>query len=572
MAALELYTWVGLAVLFLPLLTPSVSGECIRLEQDTILLNDLKDMKDRHCYRCYEVPVSKRLHVQLHRVRLKGLSSIMIYMGGTPNHISADCGDCQEGAACQECKEIVPGGMFELYLRQNTNLQLEEGQNACEYIASFNITLDVIDKEPEMEAQPDCAKGFLANFPQSGDSCIVNTTLLRTETHCLVPTCSEGILSTGGLREKVEHKFKASSSPETCLWQLNTEQRKHLTFTFSQDIRPHLTVFEETLTNPRWDMEWCPAYSNNYKLETEADKVFVVYHNTNALTKKGSLSITLQTMVCLIPPSLENGNVEFERLDSGMVALYSCDHGYSLIGPAKLRCRDGAWNDPPVCLHDKDKLMSDAPMDSIESVDSANITDLTPENDTSLTPDDSSDQQTKLDTIEKEAEEEMIKEVVEEKEKVLEGTELITSEPDAEEEMETETYTPSSDIEWDEDYLVNDTMDYPQPSASINGTDESSADIWADLLNFNLEEDMKLYVIIGGVGLTLLLLIIIISVIIYRKRYPMRLGLGRRFDTFQNPIYEKAVVRVPLQVEEPPPEEKKASDVEEISNCTVLEP
>lgn len=309
--------------------------------------DDLKDMEDRHCYRCYEVPASKRLQVKLHRVRLNGLSSIMIYMGGSANHISADCGDCQEGTACKECKEILPDRMFELYLRQNTNLQLEEGQNACEYIASFNITLDVVSKEP------DCAKGFLANFPQSGDSCIINTTLLGTESQCLMPTCSEGILSTDGSIEKIEHKFKASALPETCVWQLNTEQRKHLTFAFSQDIRPHLTVFEESLMNPRWDMEWCPAYNNNYKLETEADRVFVVYHNTNTLTKKGSLSITLQAAICLIPPSLENGNVEFERLESGMVALYSCDHGYSLIGPAKLRCRDGAWSDPPVCLHDK---------------------------------------------------------------------------------------------------------------------------------------------------------------------------------------------------------------------------
>lgn len=164
----------------------------------------------------------------------------------------------------------------------------------------------------------------------------------------------------------------------------------------------------------------------------------------------------------------------------------------------------------------------------------------------------------------------MEKEDEEEKEK--DGEEGTTSEPYAEgEEMEVETYTPSSDIEWDEEYPSNDTLDYPQPS--INATEEtSSGGIFTGLLNLNLEEDMKLYVIIGGAGLTALVLIIIIAVIVYRKRYPMRLGLGRRFDTFQNPIYEKAVVRVPLQVEEPPPVEKKASDVEEISNCTVLEP
>ena len=37
---LEVYTWVGLAALLLPLLTPRVAGECIRLEQDTFLLSE----------------------------------------------------------------------------------------------------------------------------------------------------------------------------------------------------------------------------------------------------------------------------------------------------------------------------------------------------------------------------------------------------------------------------------------------------------------------------------------------------------------------------------------------------
>lgn len=147
-------------------------------------------------------------------------------------------------------------------------------------------------------------------------------------------------------------------------------------------------------------------------------------------------------------------------------------------------------------------------------------------------------------------------------------------EDEVEEEVDLETYsTSTSDIDWDsDDYPSNDTEDHVlQPSFNSTET-TSSGGIFSNLLNFNLEENLKLYIIIGGAGLTALILIIIISVIVYRKKYPMRLGLGRRFDTFQNPIYEKAVVRVPLQVEEPPIEEKKASDAEEISNCTVLEP
>ena len=143
--------------------------------------------------------------------------------------------------------------------------------------------------------------------------------------------------------------------------------------------------------------------------------------------------------------------------------------------------------------------------------------------------------------------------------------------PDPEIETDIDTHT-TSDIEFDEEYPLNETLDSPQPAVNITEDTTVSGGILSSLLNLNLEGDMKLYIIIAGAGLTLLIFIIIISVIIYRIRYPMRLGIGRRFDTFQNPIYEKAVVRVPLQVEEPIPEEKKAGDGEEISNCTVLEP
>ncbi|XP_045106086.1 uncharacterized protein LOC123501354 isoform X2 [Portunus trituberculatus] len=522
---LEVYTWVGLAALFLPLLTPSVAGECIRLDQDTILLNDLKDMKDRHCYRCYQVLAPKQLQVQLHRMRLKGLSSVMIYIDGSANHVPMDCGECQGENACQECKEVARGTMFELYLRQDTNLELEEGQNACQYIASFNITLDVINDEPEVKPPLACDKGFLATFPQAGDSCLINTTAVGTENHCLVPTCAEDILSSDPLVERIEHKFKASSLPETCVWRLNTEQHKQLTLSLSKDIRPHLTVFEDSLTNPRWDVQWCSGHSDNYKLDTVSDTVFVVYHNTDGPTKKSSLTITQQA-ACLIPPSLENGDVGFKRLESGMVALYSCNHGYTLIGPSKLRCKDGAWSDPPVCLHDKDTVVKD---------DGDVMMDLNNEGETEVEKD---------------------------------GEDYTTSEPDIEGDQEMKLY-PTFGFDQDDEYSSNDTLDTTQQPSS--NTTEGTGGIFTGLLNLNLKEDMYT-IIIAGAGLAgLLLLIIIITVVVYRKRYPMS-GLGRRFDTFQNPIYEKAVVRVPLQVEEPPPEEKKASDAEEISNCTMLEP
>lgn len=108
----------------------------------------------------------------------------------------------------------------------------------------------------------------------------------------------------------------------------------------------------------------------------------------------------------------------------------------------------------------------------------------------------------------------------------------------------------------------------------VNSTEaqeeENQLGIFTGLLDISLEDDLTMYIIIGAAGLLLFIIIVITSIVVYRKRYPVRLGLGRKFDTFQNPIYEKTVVRMPMQVEETEVGRKK-SDAEEMSDCTVLE-
>lgn len=323
------------------------------------------------CYMCYNAPVSQRFQVKLHKIRLGGLSTMMIYVDRAKHEITQDCGMCDtvhgsksdivddteydgtsDKVMCRECDTVVNGVVFELYLRLNSQVQVSsEGESSCQNVADYNISLSMNTEKIEIQAPSDCYDGFLVSFPLSGDTCVINSTYLGTETRCLVPTCTDGIISSDESNEKIEHKFQPFMSSETCVWQLNTEQHKHVMLRFSLNIRPHLTVFEESLMNPKWDVEWCPTYNNDFKIVTDADTVFIVYHSFNKLSKKGSLSITTQTDLCLLPPSLANGSVEFKRLESGTVAFYSCDKGFSLYGPSELQCKSGAWDEPPVCLH-----------------------------------------------------------------------------------------------------------------------------------------------------------------------------------------------------------------------------
>ena len=333
----------------------------------------MQEVDSHMCYKCYGAPNKQGFQVILHELRLGGLGSVMMYIDGAARRITDDCGECETenfievdsdggvntkaDAQCRECDSLPNGTLVELYMRLSTQVQLPSGaESLCESLPSifpsFNISLIAINSnsKPDIEISPDCDDGVSINFPLSGDVCNVNSTTLVGETRCVVPSCSDGVSSPEISIEKVEHKFLPSSPPETCLWHLDTEQRKHLTLKFSENIRPHLTIYEESLWNPKWDIEWCPSFSNEFRFETEANTVYVVYHNTQKLTKKGMFSLSAQADFCLLPPKLEHGNVEFKHLESGTEAYYSCDKGYVLLGTAQLHCKSQAWDKPPICL------------------------------------------------------------------------------------------------------------------------------------------------------------------------------------------------------------------------------
>lgn len=325
---------------------------------------DMNESGSQMCYTCYQAPTADGFKVNLNKLRLNGIGSVMVYLDSKQKLIEEDCGGCDafgnlegtdEGEAseteCHECVTLPSGSMFELYVRLSPQYQgLTEGESVCQNIPNLNISLTIDSKLPDLEAPSDCEDGFWVSFPLSGDTCAVGSTSLDRETLCIVASCTDSIMSPDTSNEKIEHKFQPESPTETCIWELNTEQRKHMTLRFSQNVRPHITVYEESLLNPKWDVEWCPTFGNEYSLQTEADTVFVVYHNTQKLAKKGSLSITTQVDLCLLPPAVKNGSVNFKRQESGTVALYSCDKGFSLLGPSEIRCKNRSWEEPPVCI------------------------------------------------------------------------------------------------------------------------------------------------------------------------------------------------------------------------------
>nr|XP_027209552.1 uncharacterized protein LOC113803044 [Penaeus vannamei] len=428
--------------------------------------------------------------------------------------IEEDCGGCDsfgnlegtnEGEAgeteCHECVTLPSGSMFEFKL-------------------------------PDLEAPSDCEDGFWVSFPLSGDTCAVGSTSLDRETLCIVASCTDSILSPDTSNEKIEHKFQPESPTETCIWELNTEQRKHMTLRFSQNVRP-----TSQFTKIR-----CSTLSGTW----------------NGV-------LPLGTSRSVPPPtSSEKWKCKFLNVRSLAPLPYTpADKGFSLLGPSEIRCKNRSWEEPPVCIsHHKDKLMSDAPMGSIEISDSVNGSSLTSENGTFLISAPDSEPHGKMPGVM--FPEQDLKNDEEEKE-----TDTKDLYEDYDTDVHHEMLTNHSLGEVDE-YETEISNLLPIVNSTEAQEEENQLGIFTGLLDISLEDDLTMYIIIGAAGLLLFIIIVITSIVVYRKRYPVRLGLGRKFDTFQNPIYEKTVVRMPMQVEETEVGRKK-SDAEEMSDCTVLE-
>lgn len=328
--------------------------------------------------------------------------------------------------------------------------------------------------------------------------------------------------------------------------------------------------------------------------------------------------------------------------------VYTCDAGYNLQGSADLVCTDGTWPDPPQCVSvpqftsaaSKSKAMSDAQDGTAESevdvavlllnttadegIDGAhgkqklqladgNITNGDGLRGDSISESEASDNDDNSDGEDDEANPDNSR--VDEEDgdyyddynateydylpefnatataaTMSAGSALLIPTPFINSSSAT-ILTNSVDGDFSSNGSSGESLDTTNHSTYNNSGSLTSGleDVRQLLKALSIDDEMLLYLIIGCCGLLLLIIVVTItSIVVYRRRYPVRLGLGRKFDTFQNPIYEKTVVRVPVrsmeevEVEEEedtgvddtttpalPPASK--AEMEDLSDSTVME-
>ena len=327
-------------------------------------------------YACYVPPAKGILQFNINNRKLNNGSRILIYADSFPFEYKTNCGLCYHSVrskkdinleptnelteeisgnvneTCKACSSPTNVSVNFLELYMQVPLQCQSDDN-CKDKPDFNITISAIPLDGKVEDM--CPEGTFAVSQITQDKCIISNETESDKTihpTCLRPTCSSEILSLNTSNEKHEHIVLPTTMSSICIWSLNTENRKYIQLTFSSEIKFHLRIFEDSLLNPKWDVEWCPDYGNEVVFKTKAKKVFIVYNNPTVVAKKGSITFMTHVDFCSLPPLIEHGKVEFKRLESGTIAVYNCNENYALSGPSQTVCLDKVWEEPPVCRPD----------------------------------------------------------------------------------------------------------------------------------------------------------------------------------------------------------------------------
>ncbi|XP_076054450.1 uncharacterized protein LOC143033096 isoform X2 [Oratosquilla oratoria] len=578
MKAVGLWVWQGLLLSALLQKCHARDEDCVTpsASHSVITHADLKDSASQMLYRCYRVPRPSMMLVVLQCLNLHNQGAMRLYTDGFAVEITKDC--CTSKKHGSESDNMIASeetptecgvvrnatDIVEIYLRDDRPQEScdYEDKNCAEEL-EFEINISVVKKTS-------CKNAI---FPLDFDACYLNTSLSTISEECLRVTCTDDNV----IAPDETMEYTVPVGPNTCIWQLDTSQQKHLKLAFTPSIQKYITVFEGSLFNPKWSLAGC-ASMQLLNLNAEADVVYIVYHNGQPEDAEGSLVITHQSDPCLLPPVIDHGNVEFERFDAKTVAHYTCNQGYELIGEAALTCREGQWAQAPTCVaFTKEKqVMADAPVD--EKITGVEDNDTVVSINSSLVPSLMPPEKEVTDTYDSPL--------------IISAEEGSGSEGDFDYTTQDygDTVYKDSEISSSYDDYGNEFIhkgNHSESESEVSMDDEiwmnaNSSNIdttptLADLLNLKIKDPFTLYIIIGSTGLLFIIILITITILIYRKKFPVRLGLGRKFDTFQNPIYEKTLVQVPMRSEVGGTREVEGGDWEDkqdpegVSDSTVLE-
>lgn len=267
------------------------------------------------------------------------------------------------------------------------------------------------------------------------------------------------------------------------------------------------------------------------------------------------LTVSSKVPLCEVPSPPPFGDVKgwippvdvATKADASWTMVYSCNAGYYLNGSDLVACLDsGKWNhDFPVCL----PLPSSMEIGAVPDHKNISATEddsfvhekspLSRQFQNRRPHPQSTDEKTnfKVGHDELDYSTQQLLPLTPSFQATLDNATGVLHEEDAEEDrMAAGSSGDVLDYPSEEDEFDDGFAGYPDD----NGDYVSDKDTAVYNESNTGGQDFPVIPVILGVGLPLILGIVILSgCLVYRKLYPVRMGIGRKFDTFENPVYEQ---------------------------------
>ncbi|GBM72559.1 CUB and sushi domain-containing protein 1 [Araneus ventricosus] len=564
---------------------PDFSGESIR---------------DLNCSWTYTAPAGRKLLVKVDSVHLPPLelrtSQFQLYIDDTFYDIPRNCVKCLREMVAGKVLNVI----FTSYVSPYSESHVKDfNETNSEGIGSFQIRYKAFDPhrcgKPEQTENGNAVnKGrkvgqsvfYHCNPPYDliGDSelhCIVTDenpvpTWSSKVPKCVIQDCTEGPVVKHGSHGAIAspgYPTYIYQFTEPCIWEIVAQPNqqikvsitylkfpKHVNNSFSENIS-RLSLLDGDSNTNVLNLTESISSNNPVNFTTLSNKLTVQFvADIDPKTKEEAgfyLEYSLVSSSCPKPKSPENGEVIAYSTDLGSTVAYRCKPGFVLVGELHAECLfNRQWSHPtPSC-----EPINDSPPPFITaSNDSDTVTDRLSEIPTFT-------ETAKLPKVGKKKATEVTppKEGLnftetKEKSSVPKQNQLnepFPSFPEPVEPSVRKSEKESGSGPKSEPHLLQvippkDGEKKPSPEAphlgrvQVNSTTQPEETLppldkgYAQEIDFGgFKLSLMMVYIIGGAGIPLLLiLIILVVIIIYRRKYPVRMRFGRKFSTFENPMY-----------------------------------
>ncbi|KAF8784315.1 CUB and sushi domain-containing protein 1-like [Argiope bruennichi] len=568
------------------------------VENGMIRLPDFsgESIRDLNCSWSYTAPAGRKLLIKVDSVHLPPLelrtSQFKLYIDDTFYDIPRNCVKCLREMVAGKVLNVIFTSYVSSYSESHIK-EFNETSVSAEGIGSFQIRYKAFDphrcgKPEQIENGHTINKGrkvgqsvfYHCNPPYDliGDSelhCIVTDenpvpAWSSKVPKCVIQDCTEGPVvkhNSHGAIASPGYPTHIYQFNEPCIWEIiaqpNQQIKVSITYlkfpkrvnnSFSENMF-RLSLLDGDSNKNVLNFTESISSNNPVNFTTLTNKLNVEFvADTDRRTKEEAgfyLEYSFVSNSCSKPKSPENGEVIAYSTDLGSTVTYRCRTGFILVGELNAECLfNRQWSHPtPSC----EPINGNLPPFITASNDSDTVTDRLSEipsfTETAKLPKVGKKKATEIMSPKEELN------LTETKEKLSvpkqnQLNEHFSSFPEPAETNIKKSEKDSGSGPKSEPHLLQvippkdgEKKSTPEaPRVHVNSTNQPLPPLdkgYAQEIDLGgLKLNLMMVYLIGGAGIPLLLIFVfLIVILIYRRKYPVRMRFGRKFSTFENPMY-----------------------------------